>query len=78
LKGQTALSLAIAAGNKETIDLLLKCNLCDPNMPLTHGVGSALCVISSTLYEHKWLPAERIKLVIIKKLLENLINICTI
>lgn len=61
--GQTALSLAIAAGNKEIIDLLLKCNLCDPNMPLTYGIGSALCMISSTLYEHKWSPSERIKLV---------------
>ncbi len=63
--GQTALSLAIAAGNKETVDLLLKCSLCDVNMPLTNGVGSALCAISSTLYEHKWTPAERIKLVIV-------------
>ncbi|CAF0708033.1 unnamed protein product [Brachionus calyciflorus] len=61
--GQSPLSLAIASGNKEAIDLLLKSNLCDPNLPLTNGVGSALCVISSTLYEHNWLPHERIKLI---------------
>jgi hypothetical protein len=48
------LSLAIACGNKEAIDLLLKSNRCDPNLPLTNGVGSALCVLASTLYEHHW------------------------
>ena len=63
LQGQSPLSLAIASGNKEAIDLLLKSNLCDPNLPLTNGVGSALCVISSTLYEHQWTPNERVKLV---------------
>jgi hypothetical protein len=62
-KGQSALSLAIASGNKDAIDLLLKSNLCDPNLPLTNGVGSALCAISSTLYEHQWTPNERVKLV---------------
>jgi hypothetical protein len=62
-QGQSPLSLAIAAGNKETIDLLLKSNLCDPNLPLTNGIGSVLCLISSTLYEHKWTPSERIKLI---------------
>lgn len=45
------------------MDLLLKSNKCDPNLPLNNGVGSALCVISSTLYEHNWTPHERIKLV---------------
>ena len=57
------MSLAIASGNKEAIDLLLKSNLCDPNLPLTNGVGSALCAISSTLYEHQWTPNERVKLI---------------
>jgi ankyrin repeat and MYND domain-containing protein 1 len=61
--GQSPLSLAIATGNKETIDLLLKSNKCDPNLPLTYGVGSALCLISSTLYEHCWNASERIKLI---------------
>lgn len=63
--GQSPLSLAIASGNKEAVDLLLKNDQCDPNLPLTNGVGSALCAISSTLFEHNWLPNERIKLVII-------------
>lgn len=57
------MSLAIASGNKEAIDLLLKNKSCDPNLPLTNGNGSVLCVISSTLYEHNWSPSERIKLV---------------
>lgn len=62
--GQSPLSLAIASGNKESVDILLKSNLCDPSLPLTHGTGSALCCICSTLYEYNWLPSERIKLVI--------------
>ncbi len=62
-KGQSPLTLAIASGNKEAVDLLLKSNKCDANLPLTNGVGSALCVASSTLYEHHWSPHERIKLV---------------
>ncbi len=57
------MSLAIAAGNKDSIDQLLKSGKCDPNLPLPNGVGSALCVISSTLYEHNWQPHERIKLI---------------
>lgn len=57
--------MAIACGNKEAVDLILKSNLCDPNLPLTNGVSSALCAISSTLYEHNWQPNERIKLVFI-------------
>lgn len=62
-QGQSPLSLAIASGNKDAIELLLKNHLCDPNLPLTNGNGSALCAISSTLYEHNWLPHERTRLV---------------
>ena len=61
--GQSPLSLAIASGNKEAVDMLLKSSKCDPNLPLTNGVGSALCVISSTLYEHSWQPHDRIRLI---------------
>ena len=62
-KGQSPLSLAIASGNKDAIILLLKSKKCDPNMPLNNGTGSALGAVCSTLYEHKWTPNERIKLV---------------
>jgi ankyrin repeat protein len=78
-QGQSPLSLAIASGNKEAVDMLLKSNKCDPNLPLTNGVGSALCVISSTLYEHNWHSHERIRLVTIlfmwKKFVQKIIAI---
>jgi ankyrin repeat protein len=61
--GYSPLALAIASGNKEAIDLLLNSEQCDLNMRLSDGIGSALCVISSTLYEHNWSLSERIKLV---------------
>ena len=35
----------------------------DPCLPLTHGVGSALCVATSTEYENRRTPDARIKLV---------------
>ena len=35
----------------------------DPCLPLTHGAGSALCVASSTEYEHRRTPQARIDLV---------------
>ena len=57
------MSLAIAAGNRDAIDVLVKSDSTDISLPLTHGVGSALCVVASTLYEHNWAPAERIRLV---------------
>lgn len=61
--GQSPLSLAIASGNRDAIDVLVKSDLTDISLPLTHGVGSALCVIGSTLYEHNWTLPERLRLV---------------
>ena len=46
----------------QAIDELLAYNA-DPCLPLTHGVGSALCVASSTEYEHRRNPDNRLKLV---------------
>lgn len=36
----------------QAIDELLTYN-CDPSLPLTHGVGSALCAATSTEYEYR-------------------------
>lgn len=46
----------------QAIDELLAYNA-DPSLPLTHGVGSALCVASSTEYEHRRSIQLRIQLV---------------
>ena len=35
----------------------------DPCLPLTHGVGSALCIASSTEFEHRRTPQARLALV---------------
>ncbi len=61
--GFSPLSLAIASGNKEAVDILLKSGFCDLSLPLTNGVGSALSVICSTLYEPNWPVHERLRLV---------------
>ncbi|GFR59996.1 ankyrin repeat and MYND domain-containing protein 1 [Elysia marginata] len=50
--GFSPLTLAIASGNDLAIDELLLFGA-DPSLPLTHGVGSALCVASSTEHEHR-------------------------
>ncbi|XP_065925603.1 ankyrin repeat and MYND domain-containing protein 1 isoform X10 [Magallana gigas] len=50
--GFSALALSIASGNDLAIDELLTYN-CDPSLPLTHGVGSALCAATSTEYEYR-------------------------
>ncbi|XP_064638742.1 ankyrin repeat and MYND domain-containing protein 1-like isoform X2 [Lineus longissimus] len=60
--GHSPLSLAITSGNDTAIDFLLK-YCADPSLPLTHGVGSALCVASSTEYEHRRTIDGRIALI---------------
>ncbi|XP_048745481.2 ankyrin repeat and MYND domain-containing protein 1-like isoform X4 [Ostrea edulis] len=50
--GFSALALSIASGNDLAIDELLL-YFCDPSLPLTHGVGSALCAATSTEYEYR-------------------------
>ena len=47
----------------QAVDELLAYNA-DPCLPLTHGVGSALCVASSTEFEHRRTPDGRINLVL--------------
>ncbi|XP_078310811.1 ankyrin repeat and MYND domain-containing protein 1-like isoform X2 [Crassostrea virginica] len=50
--GFSGLALSIASGNDLAIDELLNFH-CDPSLPLTHGVGSALCAATSTEYEYR-------------------------
>ncbi|XP_051874541.1 ankyrin repeat and MYND domain-containing protein 1 [Pristis pectinata] len=60
--GHSPLSLAIASGNDLAVDELLA-NGADPNLPLTHGLGSALSVALSTKYEDKRSLQGRVALV---------------
>ncbi len=60
--GQSPLSLAIASGNDPAIDELLAFGA-DPNLPLTHGVGSALCAATSPEHEHRRSAKQRVQLV---------------
>lgn len=60
--GFSPLALAIASGNDSAVDELLK-NGANPSLSLTHGVGSALCVASSTEYEHRRPIQGRINLI---------------
>ena len=46
----------------QAIDELLSYDA-DPCLPLTHGVGNVLCIASSTEYEHRRTPLNRLKLV---------------
>ncbi|XP_078066258.1 ankyrin repeat and MYND domain-containing protein 1 [Mustelus asterias] len=70
--GHSPLSMSIASGNDLAVNELLA-NGADPNLPLTHGVGSALCAALNTKYEHKRSLAKRLALVV--KLLDADANI---
>ncbi|KAM9796907.1 ankyrin repeat and MYND domain-containing protein 1-like isoform 2-T2 [Syngnathus typhle] len=56
--GHSPLSLAISSGNDMAVKVLLK-EGADPNIPLGHGVGNALCVVSNFSYD---LDSKRVKL----------------
>ncbi|XP_036442350.1 ankyrin repeat and MYND domain-containing protein 1 [Colossoma macropomum] len=60
--GHSPLSLAIASGNDLAVDELLASGA-DPNLPLSHGVGSALCAAANFNYDFGPLSGSRIKLV---------------
>jgi hypothetical protein len=77
--GHSPLALAITSGNdlvSALIPSMPNASLCplqavdellafgaDPCLPLTHGVGSALCVASTTEFEHRRAPNDRLLLV---------------
>ncbi|GCC20465.1 hypothetical protein chiPu_0019025 [Chiloscyllium punctatum] len=70
--GHSPLSLAIASGNDLAVNELLT-NGAEPNLPLTRGLGSAMCTAVNTRYEHKRSLTGRLALIL--KLLEANANI---
>ncbi|XP_052215690.1 ankyrin repeat and MYND domain-containing protein 1-like isoform X2 [Dreissena polymorpha] len=60
--GFSPLALCIASGNDLCIDELLVFGN-DVSLPLTHGVGSALCAATNIAYEHRRPMSARISLI---------------
>ncbi|VDK76189.1 unnamed protein product [Dibothriocephalus latus] len=66
--GYSPLSLAIANGSEQIVDRLLADPRTRVSLPLTHGLGNALCVAAGTQYEFRWPLESRLRL--IRKLID--------
>ncbi|XP_006529653.1 ankyrin repeat and MYND domain-containing protein 1 isoform X1 [Mus musculus] len=60
--GHSPLSLAIASGNDLVVKELLSQGA-DPNLPLTKGLGTALCVVCDLVYEQQRSVENKIALI---------------
>ncbi|KAM6442560.1 ankyrin repeat and MYND domain-containing protein 1 isoform 2-T3 [Liasis olivaceus] len=60
--GHSPLSLAVAVGNEQAVVELLAGGA-DPNLPLSQGIGSALCAVINPAYERNGTLANKMALI---------------
>ncbi|KAM3172010.1 hypothetical protein ACTXT7_015422 [Hymenolepis weldensis] len=60
--GQSALSLAVITANDEAMLFLLNCQKTKPDLTLSHGLGSSLCLLLHPMFEHIRSHEKRLQL----------------